>query len=164
MKRIRNRCRKGQGARTAEQIQAACDARDAAIAEYIVSHGTEGVSRARIHITFGITEAISKRILKRLAAAKVIEASHDGGKSLRWGAPGTRAAMDAIRAHNAAAKQARKEQAPSNSARALRHRMKRAEARLAQDFEREPVQQIARKWEFLPPPAPMSVFALWVAT
>jgi hypothetical protein len=161
----KRRSRAGQCTRTLEQLQAVRDARDDAVATYICAHGTQGVSRARIHIEFDIGETASAGILKRLKAAGRIEASHDSGVSMRWGAPGTRAAMDAIRSRNAAARQAWAERQPSMTARALRHRKKR-DAALNGDFERDPVQERVQQWEPVRPVRPvrpMSVFSLCFA-
>lgn len=122
---------------TSKGVYAAIAEREQRIKDMVLAAGLVGISSSSIQKTMQLSDGIVWKHLRALADSGEIEASHKGGHTTKWGAPGIYAAYAAER----------KRAAQRNEAKLARRKAREDAARWKlpkadnEDFERKSVKR-----------------------
>jgi hypothetical protein len=121
------------------------------VREVVLASGLQGVQMADMVARLHFSESTIRKYLMEMYAAGIIERTHNGGQSCRWGAPGI---YDAFAERRALASR-------STAKRNGWQRQKDAEAVAAYDWANRPIVRALVKASEVPPLRPAGPASVW---
>lgn len=121
------------------------------VRELVLASGMKGVQMRDLTSRTGFSDTTIRKYLMKMRAAKIVERTHEGGQSCRWGAPGIHAAFAGERER---ARQATRE-------RNLLRKRTEAEASAADEWAERPVLRVIVRACDAPPLRPAGPASVW---